>query len=132
MGTAPHKPVLLLSILDEINRGHISENQIVLTVELVASFRENWDVFSAGRKGQRVWIPFYYLTGEKFWKLVKNGLELVPKQVGEPNSVNDMQKRVDYAVFAPDLWELLQDKTSRIVLRQHLLQVYFGITPEQV
>ena len=27
LGVAPHKPVLLLSILDEIDQGHIRENE---------------------------------------------------------------------------------------------------------
>ncbi len=42
MGLAPHKPILLLSILDEIGRGRITDNEIVLTVELVSAFREYW------------------------------------------------------------------------------------------
>ena len=134
MGLAPHKPMLLLSILSEIDRGHISENKIYLTDELVATFLENWDVLPKpqGTWRRKIWIPFRYLMGNKFWKLVKNGVELSAKEVDEPNSVNDMRRRADYAVFAPDLWELLHDSTARTILKQHLLQVYFGISPEQV
>lgn len=134
MGLAPHKPVLLLSILDEIDRGHITENEIVLSVELVAAFRENWQILPLppGNWLERIWNPFRYLLQDGFWELVKDGASLSGKEVGQPNSVNDMRKRADYASFSPDLWQLLQAKTARIVLRQHLLKVYFGITPSQV
>ena len=134
MGLAPHKPVLLLSILDEIDRGHITENEITLSVELVAAFRENWQVLPMppGSWLERIWNPFRYLLQDGFWELVKGGTFLTGKEVGQSNSVNDMRKRADYASFTPDLWELLQDKTARLALRQHLLQVYFGITPLEV
>lgn len=134
MGLAPHKPILLLSILDEIDRGHIQENKIVLSVELVAAFRENWHILPLppGNWLERIWNPFRYLLQDGFWELVKNGVSLSGKEIGQPNSVNDMRKRVDYAELPPDLWQLLQDKTTRTVLRQHLLQVYFAISQSQV
>ena len=134
LGVAPHKPVLLLSILDEIDRGHIRENEISLTVELVAAFRENWQVLPLppGNWLERIWNPYRYLLQDGFWDLVKDGIPLAGKDIGQPNSVNDMRKRVDYGVFAADLWELLQDRVTRTVFRRHLLQVYFGISPGQV
>ena len=134
MGLAPHKPILLLSILDEIDRGHITENEITLSVELVAAFRENWHVLPlpSGSWLERIWNPFRYLLQDGFWELVKNGTALTGKELGQPNSVNDMRKRADYASFAPDLWDLVQDKTARLLLRQHLLHIYFSITPLEV
>ena len=133
-GQAPHKPVLLLSILDEIDQGRISDNQVVLTEFLVAGFLEKWGglPLPPGNWRPKVWIPFRYLTGNKFWKLVKNGVELNSDQVPEPNSIRSMKGLADHAAFVPELWELLQSKTTRDVLRQHLLQIHFGIMPGQV
>lgn len=134
MDIAPHKPVLLISILEEIGRGNITENRIFLSLELVAAFRENWLVLPLppGNWLERIWNPYRYLLQDGFWELVKDGVSLTGKEVGQPNSVNDMRKRADYAVFPPDLWELLQDKQTRSILKQHLLQVYFEIGPEQI
>ena len=134
MGLAPHKPVLLLSILDEIDHGRITENEIYLTAELAAAFRENWASFPlpSGNWLERVWTPFRYLLQDGFWELIKDGTPLTSRELGDPHSVNDMRRRADYAKFPEDLWETLQDRTARKVLRQHLLQVYFGITPDQV
>jgi putative restriction endonuclease len=133
-GMAPHKPVLLVSILDEIERGHIADNQIVLTVDLVAAFRENWHILPLppGNWVERIWLPFRYLLQDGFWQLIKDGEALSGKEVGDPHSVNDLSRRVNYAKFTPELWELVQEKTARKVLRQHLLEVYFHIGPSQV
>ena len=131
---APHKPVLLISVLDEIDRGHISENRVYLSVELVAAFRENWCLLPlpSGNWLERVWVPFRYLLTNGFWELINDGETLSGKEAGDPHSVGDLLRRVHYARFASDLWVLLQDRTARMALRQHLLQVYFGITPGQV
>ncbi len=133
-GLAPHKPILLLSILDEIGRGRITDNEIVLTVELVAAFREYWQALPLppGNWLERIWMPYRYLIQDGFWELVKDGHSLTGKEAGEPHSVTDARTRINYARFAPDLWLLLQDNTARQALHAYLLQKYFSITPEQV
>jgi putative restriction endonuclease len=67
-GYAPHKPILLLAVLDEVESGNIDNNLIVVTPELVASFRAYWRVLVP----QGVWIermvyPFRYLVQEGWW-----------------------------------------------------------------
>lgn len=133
-GLAPHKPVLLLSILDEIGRGHITDNEIILTVELVAAFREYWQTLPLppGNWLERVQLPYRYLLQDGFWELVKDGTARTGKEVGEPTSITDARVRIDFARFAPDLWELTQDVAARNTLRGLLLQTYFNIAPEQV
>lgn len=133
-GLAPHKPVLLLSVLDEIDRGHITDNQIDLTVDLVAAFRENWQVLPLppGSWYERIWTPFSALLKDGFWELVKDGHSLTSKEIGEPYSVNNLRSHITYARFNDELWQLLEDKTTRAIFRSHLLQVYFGVGPEQI
>ena len=134
MGLAPHKPILLLSILDEIGRGRITDNEIILTVELVSAFREYWQVLPLppGNWLERVYMPYRYLYQDGFWHFVKNDEALTGKEVGEPHSIPDARSRVDYACLEMDLWQLLQEKPAREALHAHLLQVYFGIIPSQV
>ena len=42
MGMAPHKPILLLSIIQLIAKGVITSNRIFITAELMLSFKQNW------------------------------------------------------------------------------------------
>ncbi len=133
-GLAPHKPILLLSILDEIGRGRITDNEIILTVELVAAFREYWQTLPLppGNWLERSYLPYRYLLQDGFWELVRNGEAITGKEVGEPTSVPDTRARIHFARFDADLWALTQDKPAREALRAHLLQTYFGIQPSQV
>lgn len=133
-GIAPHKPILLLSILDEIGRGRITDNEIVLAVELVAAFREYWQTLPLppGNWLERSYLPYRYLLQDGFWQLVKNGEALTGKEVGEPTSIPDTRARIHYARFDAELWALLQDTPTREAFRAHLLQTYFGILPSQV
>ena len=39
---APHKPLLLLSIIQEFEIGNVSVNKIYITAELVARFKDNF------------------------------------------------------------------------------------------
>ena len=41
-GKAPHKPILLLSVIHQIEKEHITDNRICLTPDLVAEFLETF------------------------------------------------------------------------------------------
>lgn len=41
-GKAPHKPILLLAVIQQIEKGNIVENRIYLTPDLVAEFIETF------------------------------------------------------------------------------------------
>jgi putative restriction endonuclease len=75
-GPAPHKPILLLSILQNIQRKVIATNQIFITPELVFLFKSNWANLVATRHVCNFALPFFHLKGEKFWHLIpKPGYE---------------------------------------------------------
>jgi putative restriction endonuclease len=42
-GVAPHKPILLISVLQAYQNKLISDNKVYLTPELVALFKANWN-----------------------------------------------------------------------------------------
>jgi len=70
-GKAPHKPVLLLALIQEVEEGRISENRVFITPELLASFKEIWSRLVVGNWQPRFFLPFYHLSNEKpkFWFL---------------------------------------------------------------
>jgi Predicted restriction endonuclease len=133
VGYAPHKPILLLALLDEIERGNISENQIRVTPELVASFRAYWRALVPPHSWrERIVYPFRYLLQDGFWELVKDGTTLTAKELGYPTWLNQLNELIDGARFAPDLWQLLQNKMAINTLRAHLLKSYFDTTQTAV
>ena len=46
-GTAPHKPILLLTVLDLFEKGQIHRNELYLSAELIANFLKFWGQFAA-------------------------------------------------------------------------------------
>ncbi|MEA3467133.1 MAG: hypothetical protein U9R57_02790 [Thermodesulfobacteriota bacterium] len=67
---APHKPFLLLSILDLIASGGITRNFIEPSFELAETFSDYWArVMPLGTSGTMS-LPFYHLGSSPFWHLV--------------------------------------------------------------
>ena len=69
---APHKPFLLLSIMDLIAQGAITKNFIEPSFELVDTFNGYWNsIMPMGSKGIMSY-PFYHMRTEPFWLLIPN------------------------------------------------------------
>lgn len=66
----PHKPVLLLSIIDLLDRDLIRRNEVVLSEELVATFKLYFEVVRRHDDQPTIQNPFFHLSGDKFWELV--------------------------------------------------------------
>lgn len=124
-GPAPHKPVLLLAMLDEIERGAYRENLIRPTPDLVAAFRAYWEALVESEYWQpRVDHPFRYLHRDGFWTFVRGGELVTPED--RPYSLLKVSAEFDGVRLAPKLWTLLQDRAAVRELRAHLLQAVFG------
>src|SRR5690625_1864635 len=67
-GTAPHKPLLLLSILDMVEAGELPSRTFARTAGMVLRFR-NYGSIVADRWPTRLDLrmPFYYLKSQDFW-----------------------------------------------------------------
>lgn len=114
-------------MLDGIERGHIRENRIYLTPELVAAFHFWWRAMVPDSpRTERIIYPFRHLVREGFWELVKDGEPVPDAALGHPTSIGQLAAQVDYGRFVPDLWALLsQDASARATLRSTLLAAYF-------
>jgi len=127
-GHAPHKPILLLALLGEIESGGVTENCINLSGPLVVRFCSYWEALVPSVKPSRgIIYPFRYLIHEGFWELVRDGQPLTPADLGHPTSIGQLTSAIDYGRFTADLWFLLQKHTARIRLRDCLLTTYFGV-----
>src|SRR6187455_1618469 len=66
----PHKPVLLLSIIDLLDRRVIRDNAVPLSDELIATFKRYFAVVKREDDQPTIQNPFFHLSGDGFWKLV--------------------------------------------------------------
>lgn len=120
---------MLLSVIDLVEYGVITSNQIELSERLEQQFQYNWsryigqsDVFQP-----RVGTPFWHLNNESFWRLepYEGGDEAIAIHLqGNPYAPGTTRKLIRYAEIDQDLFALLQDETNRAKLRTTLIKHY--------
>lgn len=133
-GPAPHKPILLLSLIEQVEKGYVAANRFYLTPELVGTFVENWRLLVTTLHQCDVTQPLFYLQsdrigGEAFWFLVpKTGLQIN----AYIKSINVLSDILAYGTMKEELFVLLQDPISRASLQQVLLNRYFPETKSEL
>ncbi|MEJ7559041.1 MAG: HNH endonuclease [Pedobacter sp.] len=127
-GLAPHKPVLLLSLIELIEKETVANNQFEVNADLVATFKENWLLLVPTLHQADFTQPFYYLQSEKvegqfFWKLQPNlGMQIN----AHIKSVTRLSETCAFGYFEPELYLLLCDPLNRSLLTNLLIQTYFS------
>ena len=61
LGKAPHKPILLISLIQLIREKLIISNRIYITPKLVLAFKSNWNILVQTKHGPNFSLPFFYL-----------------------------------------------------------------------
>jgi putative restriction endonuclease len=119
---APHKPLLLLAILDQIQEGSITSNIVRLTPELAFRFLGYWEVVSSrGRSVGRAELPFFYLQSDGFLKHVAfPGLEAALGSI-RPTSVELLNKVISHAELPEEFFVLMQNTDYRDAARKILI-----------
>jgi len=126
LGKAPHKPILLLSVLQLVKRKIITSNRIFITPELLLSFKSNWENLVDTKHVQNFSLPFFHLRSEPFWHLViQSGMELT---VNKSKSFKNLKESIAFAEIDRDLFLLMSNKETREILEEELLSHYFKIS----
>ncbi|HRE58193.1 MAG TPA: HNH endonuclease [Candidatus Kapabacteria bacterium] len=125
-GIAPHKPILLISVLQTFQNGTNNSQRIYITPELVALFKTNWSLLVTSKHDCRFALPFYHLTSDKFWKLIpKSGFENIMQLSASMRNFTSLNAAVDCAIIEDDLLLLMKDTKSNEILIRFLLDEYF-------
>ncbi|MFR9543270.1 MAG: hypothetical protein SNJ29_08615 [Rikenellaceae bacterium] len=129
---APHKAILLLTVIDLIDWGVIKSNQIELNDDLEWQFKHNWARYVGDSVlfQPKIATPYWHMSGEPFWKLVPHsGGELTKENLqGTPYSLTNLRKQVKSADIDLKLFELLQNEDARAKFRVLLITTYLGDT----
>lgn len=144
---APHKAVLLLSIMDLVESNTIRYPQIELTDELVSQFKTVWRRYLVEPSffSPDIAKPYFHMQHEPFWKLVEKydteamlAAEDSPWQKEKSDkkllptgrySVKALRNAFEYAEIDEGLFEILQDVEGRDMLRAILISEYLSDQP---
>lgn len=123
---APHKPILLLSILQLIRKGEITSNRIFITPELVLAFKSNWNALVTTNNICTFALPFFHLKSEPFWHLtyLRSGAGAL-KSISTLKSLND---NIAFAEIDQNFFLLMTDAITNTLLENILIENYFPST----
>ncbi len=127
---APHKAIMLLSVIDLIETGVITSNRIYYTKQLDSQFHHNWVRYVAYLEGYsaRSATPFFHMSYEPFWSLkLKDDCPWSEKDLAEARiymNPDKMNEAIDYAQIDAELYELLLDSVVRAKYRVVLISNY--------
>lgn len=127
---APHKPILLLAVLDLVHRGVITSPFIDVTgdlVELNELFNLYWRRIVPLGQTSSIAFPFSRLDREPFWELISlSGQTITPAIINNTSSVSYLRKHALGAKLDYGLFQIMQTGEGREALREALLQSCFS------
>lgn len=126
---APHKALLLLSVIDLVERGIITDSRVPLSDALIQQFKSNTTkllgesiIFQP-----KIGYPYYHMSSEPFWQLVSPSGGQVQ---GISNySISNLREKIAYARIDSELFELLKNPNVRAKLRVVLISTYLDNQP---
>lgn len=126
-GLAPHKPVLLLSVINMFESRVYSNSHIFICDELVDEFDQQWVLHVTSPFHRcKFTTPFFHMGGEPFWRLVPNqGYENDVQDMYKMYAYSRLVKAVKWAEIDEELALLLLEKDTRIELRRFLIESNF-------
>jgi putative restriction endonuclease len=123
-GTANHKPILILSVVELITQQSIVENRIFVSNELIETFKKYWSILVADSiYTDALHYPFFHLRREGFWHLKFRDTYKERERI---KTTNKLKEKVEYAYLDDELFELFQDPLNRQVLVDSLVSTWFA------
>lgn len=122
----PNKAIMLLSVIDLIRCGYITDNRIYIEDTIQEAFEYNWRKY-VNPNPPTCWTPFWHLKNEPFWHFKPivslDEINSLTKP-GETASVLKMRTTIDYTYLDDTLFSLILDKDSSVLLTEVLINNY--------
>lgn len=120
-GPAPHKPLLLLVIMEMAEKGEITKREVTLSPDLAFRFSVYGSVVAKRRKqSPEVRLPFHYLGSSRMWQPLTAD--------GDPSP----DKRLTTMIrFDPSFFDCLSDNQFRDRARRILIETEPYFLPEE-
>jgi putative restriction endonuclease len=118
---APHKPLLLLVIMEMVEKGEIESAEVTLSPDIAFRFSVFWSVVAPRRKQRpEVRLPFHYLRSSGMWQPLTAQGELSPDK-----------KLTSMIRIDPSFFECLSNEGFRDKARRVLIETERYFLPEE-
>ena len=116
-GVAPHKPLMLLSVIDLIEADEITDVSVTYHARLVSQFRSYWDlVLERQRNRPDIAMPFNALGGDR---------DAIWDRFDENGNASKSKLTTRLCKLHPDFFTCLQDSSFRQQARLVMIARYF-------
>lgn len=120
----PHKPVLLLAVLELAESGRLPVNEVRFDPALFEAFAAYWQAVTSEPVG-RIQYPYWSMDSEPFWTLVmRPGFEDKPLHKRVTPSAKQVSEWVRFARLDDALFAALGDPAARDQMRGLLVATY--------
>lgn len=117
---APHKAIYLMSIIDSIELGYITNRRFQVTPFLLQQFEDNWRRYVYLKCfSPIIWNPIFYMEDDIIHKVWKTGQKGV-----QPSSLKRCEAVFECLEIASDLWRAVQDNTTARRIKERLICTY--------
>lgn len=127
---APHKPILLLAVLDLVQRQVLTSPFIAVTgdlIELNELFNLYWRRIIPLGQTSSIGFPFSRLDREPFWSLIPQpGQTITSSIINNTSSISYLRNHALGASMDEELFRIMQTGEGREALREALLQSCFS------
>jgi putative restriction endonuclease len=125
-GVAPHKPILLLAVMELCERRILQQNYIELSESLNHTFLKYWSYLGSVDHYPDISRPFFHMKSGKFWHLVPNrGFEAVLAAKIKLKTLSEVKTAIHHAYIDEDLFDFLQEDDYRESLQAVLVGRWF-------
>lgn len=132
---APHKAILLLSIIELFENKILTKNEIRYDDVFIEMFISVWKQVLPNESffSPDAYVPFWHMKSDKFWHIVpySGKKEYVQYLCDESLKASEkvLKECVDYIYLDNDLYLLMTLPSQRHILRLVLLNTYFPSSP---
>ena len=124
----PHKPLMLLVVLDLLETGEVAENRFAFDDILTDRFRKLFELACQDGDWCHPSEPFFHLRTSGFWfHKPRPGRE---KACAELDTSGGGSKRIldniEYAFLDPESFSVVNDATGRAEVRSFILETFFS------
>lgn len=107
---SPHKPVMMLAVLDLALAGRLSDNRIRLDPPLLERYWAYWGVVADEGDKPNPYLPLFHLRSEPFWYLhASSGNQRILDEQGSIGGMAQARSLIEYASLQDSVWQTLRD-----------------------
>jgi hypothetical protein len=123
---SPHKPCMLLAVIDLARAGALEANEIRYLPPLLERYREYFTAVATERDHLNPYFPFFHLRSEGFWHLQpRRGKRALLEAIKTARSHSDIIDVIDHASLDANLHALLQERAACAALSDQLISRWF-------